>query len=162
MPQGIIKPTNKILIAGEPIYQEMEVKTVAGMAAGRLVINDTGGDDYHVKVAPAASKLVIGVLDIMADEKLTDMQEDSAGGAPSQVYSGGTQVRIIRGRVRVKLYALSGETIAVGTRLESAANGMVAALDAARSGDTIVAYSLENVTNAISGECGWVASELLV
>jgi len=156
MPQGVITPLNSILYAGDPdTMQEYEVKTYANLAPGRLVITDTY--EYAIQVAGAAATDIIGVADIMSDEKLTLMQTETADGAPLVTYAAGDQVRVLRGDIVVKLLAKSGETIAVGTRLIAAAAGMVAAN--AVEGQT-VGYSLQNATAHIAAKCGWVLVKL--
>lgn len=155
MPQGLIQPANAILYAGEPLYQEFEVLTTTHMAPGRLVITDT--NDYSIKVAGAGAATCLGVLDIMADEKLTLMQTEVQEGTPLAVYAAGTQVRVIRGDVVVKCMGDSGATIAVGTKLITAANGMVT--NGTTAGQ-VIGYSLQAIT--FSGVCKWVLVKLTI
>jgi len=158
MPQGVITPLNAILYAGDPdTMQEYEAKTIANLAPGRLVITDTY--EYAIKVADAAATTLLGVADVMPENKLTLMQTEIAAGTPLATYAAGDQVRVLRGDIVVKLLAKSGETIAVGTRLISAANGMVAA--GAVAGQT-VGYSLQDATAHIAAKCGWVLVKLQI
>jgi hypothetical protein len=155
MPQGLIQPANAILYAGEPEIQELEVKTATNLAPGRLVIQDTNA--WDVKVAGAAALLVLGVADVMSDKKLTDMQTEIATGAPLETYSAGDQIRVLRGDIVVKCLAVSGATIAVGTRLIAAANGMVTA---GTTAGAVIGYSLEAPT--LTSLCKWVLVKLTI
>jgi len=160
MPQGLNASmiVNKILYAGQPNYQEMEVQADTTIAPGRLVVAGTA--QYQIGIAGAASELVIGVADIMADQKLTLMQTETAAGTPLKYYSAGDQVRVIRGDAVVKLLAKSGQTIAVGTRVESAANGMIQ--KETLSGDSTIGYSLEDASTRIATVCKWVLVKLTI
>jgi len=159
MPQGLdhemIK--NAILYAGEPEIQEMEVKTVTTFGPGRLVIADT--TEYQCQVAADASAIVLGVADVPSDQKLTAYYTPTAGGALTKTFTANDQIRVIRGDVVVKLVAKSGETIVVGTRLISAAAGMVKA--GATAGQCI-GYSLEDKTAEIVACCDWLLVKLII
>ena len=157
MPQGPIQPANAILYAGTPVTAEMEAETVTTFGPGRLVIADSTA--YQAQVAGATSALVLGVADVPSDEKLTEYYVPSAGGALTKTFTAGDQIRVLKGDIIVKLVAKSGETIAVGTRLISAAAGMVAA--GATAGQCI-GYSIEDVTTAIAASCGWVLVKLTI
>jgi hypothetical protein len=157
MPQGLDSDmiANKILYAGEAVYQEMEVETIANLAPGRLLITDTA--EYQVQVAGAAALDVVGVADVMGDKKLTLMQTETAGGAPLTTYAAGDQIRVIRGPVVVKLLLLSGETITVGERLEAAANGMCRAYTTALAD---IGYALE--ARSAPATCKWILVKLTI
>lgn len=154
MPQGVVQPANAILYAGTPVTQEMEVKTIANLAPGRLVITDS--NDWDIKVAGAAALTVLGVVDVMEDVKLTSMQSESASGAPTTTYAAKDQVRVLRGDIVVKLLVKSGETIAVGTKVEAAANGMI---QAATTDQAVIGYSLESPTTT---NCVWCLVKLTI
>ena len=157
MPQGLISPSNAILYAGEPEIQEMEVKTATNLAPGRLVIQDTNA--WDVKVAGDGALLVLGVADVMANKKLTAMQTEIATGVPLTTYSAGDQVRVLRGDIVVKLLAKSGSTIAVGTRVMAAANGMIKQFSGTAA-DALIGYSLEAPT--LTALCKWVLVKLTI
>ena len=73
MPQGIVKPSNQIVAAGDPLTIEMEVgaaATPADMLPGRVVIFDAV--DQTVKEAGAKAVVEVGVLDVVADKQVTD------------------------------------------------------------------------------------------
>lgn len=160
MPQGLDSDMilNKILYAGQPNYQEMEVETQDTIAPGRLLIKGTA--QYQCKVATAGSLEVIGVADVMADVKLTAMQTEIATGVPLDYYDAKDQIRVIRGDVIVKLLLKSGETITVGERVEAAANGMVVTEAVDGSGKAI-GYAVENST-APATVCEWILVKLII
>jgi len=160
MPQGLDSGMilNKILYAGQPNYQELEVETQDTIAPGRLVI--TGTAQHQCKIAGATSLEVIGVADVMADVKLTAMQTEVPLGTPLDYYDASDQIRIIRGDVIVKLLLKSGQTITVGERVEAAANGMVQTETADGSG-AAVGYAVENST-APATVCEWILVKLII
>lgn len=159
MPQGLNASmiANKILYAGQPNYQELEVETQDTIAPGRLLIKGT--DQWQCKIATAASTEVIGVADIMPDWKLTLMQTEIATGVPIDYYDANDQIRVIRGDVVVKLMAKSGEAINVGTKVVAAANGMIAA---GTTAGQVVGYSLEKAQTRIATVCKWVLVKLTI
>ena len=149
---------NKILYAGTPVYQELEVETDATIAPGRFLI--TGTAQHQCKVGTAGTVEAIGVADVMADRKLTLMQTETAAGTPLDTYDAGEQIRVIRGPVIVKVLLKSGETITVGERVEVAANGMVVT-EAVDGSGKAVAYAVENST-APATCCEWLLVQLLI
>lgn len=155
MPQALIQPSNAILYAGTPVIQEMEVKTTSEFCPGKLVITDT--NDWDCKVAGAASTAVIGVADVPSDEKLTSYISESAAGTVTTAFTAGDQIRVLRGDIIVKLMALSGETINVGTKLVAAANGLV---KAGTTAGQVIGYSLESPT--LTSSCKWILVKLTI
>ena len=123
MPQGLIKPSNAILYAGKPQYQELEAEST-GIKPGRLVM--TGTAEWQCKVGTAAgAATILGVADVEPTERrqtTTTTDPDNA-----TAYSAADQVRVLRGDVVVMVVAASGETINVGTRLEAGNAGVVKA-----------------------------------
>jgi len=161
MPQGLDKSMilNKILYAGEPPYQEMEVALKDTIAPGRLLVKY--GNQWECTIATAASQGVIGVADLRSDQKLTSCQTaPSSAGTPTLYTTSGDTIRVIRGDVVVKLLGKSGQTIVVGTKVESAAGGMIQAITL--SGDSTVGYSLENATTRLAANCDWVLVKLTI
>lgn len=160
MPQGLDSDMikNKILYAGQPNYQEMEIETQDTIAPGRFLI--TGTAQYQCKVAGAGTLEAIGVADVMPDVKLTAMQTEIATGVPLDYYDAKDQIRVIRGDVIVKVLLKSGETITVGERVEVAANGMVVT-EAADGSGKAVAYAVENST-APATVCEWILVKLII
>lgn len=159
MPQGLDHEMiqNAILYAGQPEIQEMEVETITTFGPGRLVIANTA--NYQAQVAGDGSAVVLGVADVPSDQKLTAYYVPTIGGALTKTFTAGDQIRVLRGDIVVKLVAKSGETIAVGTRLISAAAGMVKA--GATAGQCI-GYSLEDKTAAIAACCDWILVKLTI
>ena len=143
MPQGLIQPNNSILYAGNPKYMEYEVKTATSCYPGRLVITDT--NEYSVKVATDGAVTVLGVLDVEPNE----LRET--------IYGAGDQARVITGDCIVLLKAASGATIAVGTRVEAAADGMVEEL---ADEDAEIGYALQAATPGEGGE--WILVKLTI
>ena len=161
MPQGVIQPNNAILYAGQPLVQEMEVKTVTDLSPGKLCIVDT--NDWDIKVAGADAANVLGVCDVPSDEKLTLMTVEAVEGTNTSTteFTAKDQVRVLRGDIVVKLMAQSGETINVGTRLVSAACGLVKAATAdSGAPEDIVGYSLESPV--LTSSCKWVLVKLTI
>lgn len=81
-----VKPSNKILVAGEPICDEcVAEKTGASpdLKPGMVVIKGTA--DHQVKYAGASAVNAQGVADFDARYKLTDAYVD---GAPVRVLKG--------------------------------------------------------------------------
>jgi hypothetical protein len=159
MPQGLDHEMiqNAILYAGQPEMQEMEVETVTTFGPGRLVIANTY--NYTAQVAGATSSVVLGVADVPSDQKLTAYYTPTAGGALTKTFTAKDQIRVLRGDIVVKLVAKSGETIVVGTRLISAAAGMVAA---GTTAGQVVGYSLEDATTRISACCDWILVKMVI
>jgi len=161
MPQGLDHEMilNGILYAGQPEIQEMEVETTTQFCPGRLVVAGTA--EYQCGPAQSASLVTLGVADVPSDKKLTDYYVPSAGGANTASFTAGDQIRVLRGDIVVKLVAISGQTIVVGTRLIVAANncGMVAA---GTTAGAIVGYSLENKTTELTALCDWLLVKLTI
>lgn len=115
MPQGLVKPSNQILVAGNPLCVEMEIganATAAKMLPGILVIFDS--TDYTVKEAGAEADNIVGILDVASDKLESD------------AYAVGDQCRVIVGECIAKLKLLASENVTRGDPLVSAADGKVA------------------------------------
>jgi len=158
MPQGLDQEMilRGILYAGQPEIQEMEVLTPGALCPGRLVIAET--TEYQCTVAPTNSILVLGVADVPSDKRVDYYYTPSAGGANSYNFTAGDQIRVLRGDIVVRLVAVSGQSIVVGTRLEAAANGMVKPAVATEA-DQIIGYSLEIQT---ADKCDWLLVKLTI
>ena len=139
MPQGIVKPSNLIVAAGDPLTVEMEVganATPAKMLPGRAVIFDTA--DQTVKEAGAKAILEVGVLDVTSNKKTTDS------------YAVGDQVPVIFGECICVMTLLASENVTRGNSLVTAADGKLAkqAVGVMGAQGKVVAYAWEssNVT----------------
>lgn len=159
MPQGLDHEMiqNAILYAGQPEIQEMEARTVTTFGPGRFVIADT--TEYQCQVAADASAIVLGIADVPSDQKLTGYYVPTAGGALTKTFTAGDQIRVLRGDIVVKAVAKSAETIVVGTRLVTAAAGMV---KAGATAGQCVGYSLEDKTTELTACCDWLLVKLII
>lgn len=139
MPQGLVKPANQILVAGNPMVVEFEVganATAAKMLPGNLVIFDD--TDYSVKEAGAVADNIVGILDVAPDKLEADH------------YAVADQARVIMGECIAKLRLKASENVTRGEPLVSAADGLVAkqAVGAMGSQGMVIGHALEssNVT----------------
>lgn len=149
---GYKKPINKVLVAGNPLLQELKVEgTVTYMLPGRLVI--VGTAEQQCKVGTAAGK----VLGFLGYEQASDHYKPAtvdtayalADFAP--VLNGG-------GFVIVASLAASQGTIVKGDRLVAAANGELSLASAATitiaSGTTTVLSDKAQPDEAVAGAYG--------
>jgi hypothetical protein len=139
MPQGLVKPDNQILVAGNPTILEMEVganATAAKMLPGNLVIFDTV--NYAVKEAGAKAQNVVGILDVAPDK------------LKATPYAVGDQCKVIVSDCIAKLRLKASENVTMGDRLVAAADGQVAkqAVGAMGAQGSVIGWALEssNVT----------------
>ena len=139
MPQGLVKPANQILVAGNPLIVEYEVganATPAKMLPGNLVIFDD--TDYSVKEAGDKADNVVGILDVAPDK------------LEATAYAVGDQCRVIMGECIAKLRLKASENVTRGDPLVAAADGQVAkqAVGAMGAQGTVIGDILEssNVT----------------
>ena len=115
MPQGIVKPSNQIVAAGDPLTVEMEVganATPAKMLPGRVVIFDDV--EQTVKEAGAKADGEVGFLEVDETHKTTD------------AYAVGDQVPVVVGDCLAVLTLLASENVTRGDPLVTAADGKVA------------------------------------
>ncbi len=139
MPQGIQKPSNQVLAAGNPLRVEMEIganATAAKMLPGRVVIFDTA--DQTVKEAGAKATVDVFILDVDPDE------------LEATAYAVGDACMVIVGECIAKMTLLASENVARGDPLVTAADGKLAkqAVGAMGGQGKVVAYAWEasNVT----------------
>jgi hypothetical protein len=160
MPQGLdhARIVNAILHQGIPLVTEMEVETTTEFCPGKLVKVDTA--EYQCEVAGDEATTVLGVADCPSDKRLQDYYTASAGGAVTDTFDAGDQIRILHGPIIVKVIAKSGEDIDVGERVVAAANGMVKAFDADGPED-VVGVSMEDTGGALA-TCDWLLIKLLI
>jgi hypothetical protein len=105
MPQRPVDASNSILVSGQPIIEEYEVQTATDMYPGRAVI--TGTTSRDIIVAPAASVVVLGVLDT------------KPGALRGTCYTQYDQARVIRGDCVVMMLCEHAATITVGQKIEA-------------------------------------------
>jgi len=144
---GLKKPTNKIVVGGEPLVQELKVETATNMYPGRLVTKGTNDDD--VVVCGATDKPIgwLGFEHTQPAYRPADVDTIYAQNDQAAVLNGGHF--FIVGRLA------SGENVSKGDWLVPAANGELKAASALTvdSGATTVTSSAANGA-IISGEVG--------
>jgi hypothetical protein len=104
------KPNNAVLVAGEPIVEELIAKTVANLTPGALVARDT--DDEHVKAAGAAD-FPLGFADVSHKRGIGD------------TYAADEVVPVLSGPCVVAGILAESQTITKGDLLVSAGNGQL-------------------------------------
>ena len=139
MPQGVQKPANQVLAAGNPLRVEMEIganATAAKMLPGRVVIFDDA--DQTIKEAGAKTTGEVFILDVQPEE------------LEATAYAVGEQAMVIVGECIAKMKLLASENVARGDPLVTAADGKVAKLTVGAMGGQgkVVGYAWEasNVT----------------
>jgi len=139
LPQGIVKPSNQVVAAGDPLTVEMEIganATAVKMLPGRVVVFDDA--DQTVMEAGAEAKGEVGFLEVDGTHKKTD------------AYAVGDQVRTVLGECLAVLTLLASENVTRGDPLVTAADGKLAkqAVGAMGAQGKVVAYAWEssNVT----------------
>ena len=139
MPQGVQKPANQVLAAGNPLRVEMEIganATAAKMLPGRVVIFDAA--DQTIMEAGAKADGDVFILDVDPDE------------LEATAYAVGDQAMVIVGECIAKLTLLASENVARGDPLVTAADGKVAKLAVGPMGGQgkVIGYAWEasNVT----------------
>mgnify|MGYP000899663219 FL=1 len=145
---GLRKPTNKIVVAGEPLVQELNVETATNVYPGRLVKKGTNDNDI---VVCGAGENCIGWAGY---EQITN-----AGYMPTDVdtiYAQYAQAPVLYGGGFVVVAKLAdNQTIAKGDRLVAAANGEVSeALAAACTTGSATASAVVSTTPTITGSVG--------
>ena len=117
MPQGIVKPANQIIAAGDPLVVEGEVganATAAKMIPGRCVIFDDVDQTWKEAAAKAAGE--VGLLDVSAKILKTDH------------YAVGDECRVILGECLAAVTLLASENVTRGDALTSGTDGNFAKL----------------------------------
>ena len=142
MPQGLVKPSNQVVVAGNPLKVEMEIGANASTDClpGRLVIFDTV--DFTVVAASAKADNVVGFLG-SASDKLEATQ-----------YAAGDEVQVIMGECIAKLLLLASENVARGDPLVAANNGKVAkqAVGAMAGQGSVIGWALESSNVTVDAE----------
>lgn len=154
MPQGVVLPTNAILYAGEPLVQELEAEGTL-ILPGRLVMTGTAGHQCKVGTILGEAK-ILGVADIQAEHPLHEKGFTDPDHATD--YVAGAPVRVLRGDVVVMVVAKSGETIAVGTRLQAGDAGVVIPHVVATG--TSIGYALTAPVTGTENE--WILAKLTI
>lgn len=143
----LISPTNKIIVQGDPLYDERKIETVANCFPGRLVKKGTA--DHQIVVNTAAGKAcgVLGYEKAHPDykPKTVDTIYVVNDWAPIR-YGGGF---VYNGRLK------NGESVVMGDLLVAAANGEVKKATAATvtlaSGSTAVTSDKAQPDESVAG-----------
>ncbi len=148
MPQGIVKPTNQVVAAGEPLTVEMEIgsnATPAKMLPGRVVIFDSV--DQTVLEAGAKAVVEVGFLEV------------SPTGSKTTAYAVGDMAPVVFGECLAVLTLLASENVTRGDPLVTAADGKLAkqAVGVMGAQGRVVAYAWEssNVTTDVAILVHW-------
>lgn len=119
---GYKKPSNKIIVAGEPLVQELKIETVANMYPGRLVVKGTTDADIVVAGAPVG-KAFTKVIGVLGYEQAHDAVKPTT---VDTIYKILDFVPVLSGSIVVVGSLKDGETVVKGDLLVPAANGEVA------------------------------------
>jgi hypothetical protein len=136
---GLKAPNNKILVAGTPLIQELNVENATNMYPGRLVKKGTNDNDVTVS---GAAGICLGWLGY---EQCTN-----AGFMPTDkttIYAADAQAPVLYGGGFVVIGKLAAsQTVVKGDRLVAAADGMVSKAAAAvtKAGSTPVTSSADD------------------
>lgn len=113
------KPTNKIIVAGQPLTQILKVETATNVYPGRLLVRGTADDDAVVGTANGA---VIGWAGYENTIKL------HRPATVDTIYLINAQIAVEHGGGFVIVGRLaSGQNVTKGARLSAAANGELTA-----------------------------------
>jgi hypothetical protein len=140
----LVKPANKIVVLGEPLVEELEIKTVATMYPGRLVERDT--NDSSVKAGTAAGP-VMGWLGYEQAHKNYRPADKTT------IYKVNDEAPVLFGGHFVIIGSLqSGQNVTKGAKLVAAAAGELLAAAAI----TIVASGAAHITDGqgVTGSYG--------
>ena len=137
---GHIKPINKIVAAGKPLVQELEVENATMMYAGRLVQKGTGDHDVIVSDSSVGDDLV-GWLGY---EQTAPYFRPST---PDTIYEVTAKAAVLNGGGFIIVASLTeSQTILKGQSLTSAGSGRVT--DSDLTAENVVAVAEESVTTA--------------
>lgn len=145
---GFLKPDNKILVAGNPLVQELKVETATNMYPGRLVKKGTNDDDIVVGTAGADVIGFLGYEQCRDSDKPANVDTAYAAGAWAPVLSGGGFIIVAR--------LANGENVSKGARLVAAANGELkeaSALAVPSGGTTVTSDKAQpDISGAVGSE----------
>jgi len=144
---GFRKPNNKIVVAGNPLVQELKVETATNMYPGRLVKKGTNDDDIVVCGATDKPIGFLGYEQSHAAYRPTNVDTAYSAGDRAPVLCGGNFVVVAR--------LANGENVSKGDWLVPAANGELKAASALTVDSGGVAVTSTAANGAIiSGEVG--------
>lgn len=144
---GLNKPNNKILVAGSPLVQELNVETATSMYPGRLVIKGTNDNDIAVG---GAAGICLGWLGYEQCTSAVFMPTDRG-----TIYAAGDQAPVLYGGGFVVLGKLTtSQTIVKGDRLTAGADGTVQKAAAATTATGATQVTSSAATAPIAGSVG--------
>ena len=138
---GQVKPINKIVVAGDPMVQELKVEVAANMYPGRLVKKGTADDDVVVSDSTTGAAIV-GWLGF---EQTNPAYRP---GTPTTIYTINDQAAVLNGDFILVAHLDNGQSVAKGAELTAAADGE---LTAATIGTHRVIAIAEESVNAGAG-----------
>jgi len=137
---GQVKPINKIVVAGDPLVQELKVENATNMYPGRLVKKGTADDDIVVGTNTVGNDTV-GWLGY--EQTAPSMRPDTV----DTIYEVNAQAAVLSGGGFIIVGRLNeSQTITKGESLTSAAAGMLTTSDV--TAENVVAVAEESVTTA--------------
>jgi hypothetical protein len=141
--EGYGKPSNSIVVAGEPVIQTMKVETATNMYPGRFVIKGTNSDDAIVATAGSAALGILGYEHTIKKHRPATVDT---------IYLQNAQVAILSGPGVVVVGSLAdSQTIVKGDRLIVAAAGEVAKASAAAAAAGATAVTAHTAAPTIVG-----------
>lgn len=161
---GYKHPINKIIVAGQPLVQELKIETVANMYPGRLVVKGSTDADIVVAAAPVAG-VSVPVIGILGYEQAHDAFKPVT---VNTIYKVLDFVPVLSGPI-VVLGASVTAAVNKGDYLVPAADGKVALMptDAAMTepptkGETELALAMAKSVIAVAEETIAVAGDILM
>ena len=146
---GFTEPSNAIVVAGNPLIEELKVETAANCQPGHLVKKGTNDDDI---VVCGAGEMPVGVLGY------EQARPDFKPATRSTDYAAGDWAPVLHRPGVVLLRLADGHTVNKGDPLVSAANGEVALASAMTvtiaSGSSTVLSDKAQPDEAVAGGYG--------
>jgi len=141
------KPTNKIIVAGQPLLQILKVETATNVYPGRLVKKGTNDDDIVVNTALGAA---IG----WADYENTIKKHRPA--TVDTIYLINAQIAVPHGGKFIIVGSLaSGQNVSKGDRLCAAADGEL-------SGGTVGTHEIVAIAEESVDQSGGDSGDIMV
>lgn len=141
---GVRKPNNRIIVAGDPLVQELTIETATEMYPGRLVKKGTADSDIVVNTAGGKA---IGWLGYEQTNPVYRPEDVDS------IYEKDASVAVLNGGKFYPVASLAnGESVNKGDPLVGAANGQVkAASDLAVASGSETASAVDATTPTLEG-----------
>ena len=163
MTQWPVPSNHSIVVAGLPLYMEIEHSTDGPDILPGDLVEFAGTSDCTVKAGQVDSVSIIGVADISPQSATTPPRGSSrdATSPTTGGYTDGDQVKIVRGPLCVMLRIAASSDIGCGDFVQPAASGEVKEYYCITDNDCQrIAQALETTTvNTLSFEWGMFALE---